>query len=216
MLFPQDYFARGNSISLPAFLANQRSTVYSNAPAGMLFYGDPGIPKAFTNDKLRNFSPRLGLVWNPRGDGRDTIRIGGAILYDTSEVYYAERLTTNAPYGNALDLTNPGPLSNPWAGYPGGNPFPGTYPPSPNVAFPVGAAYSTIPMNLRQEADGNPINASGLPAIRGPFQIHNRLLSTFACAHFKTPASIRIESVEDPLRWRYCRMTGCRTRWTED
>jgi hypothetical protein len=149
MLFPQDYFGRGNSISLPAFLANRHSTVYVNAPEGMLFYGDPGLPQAFTNHKLRNFSPRLGLVWNPHGDGRDTIRIGGALLYDTTEVYYAERLTTNAPYGNALDLTSPGPLSNPWAGYPGGNPFPGTYPPSPNVAFPVGAAYSTIPINLR-------------------------------------------------------------------
>jgi hypothetical protein len=106
------------------------------------------LPKAFTNDKFKNFSPRLGLVWNPHGDGRDTIRIGGGLLYDTAEVYYAERLTTNAPYGNSLILSNPGPLSNPWAGYPGGNPFPGTYPPSPNVTFPLYAAYSTIPMNL--------------------------------------------------------------------
>ena len=148
MLFPQDYFGRGNSISQAGFLANQHSSIYSNAPAGMSFYGDQGLPRAFTNDKFRNLSPRLGLVWNPHGDGRDTIRVGGGILYDAAEVYYAERLTTNAPYGNSLDLTNPGPLSNPWAGYPGGNPFPGTYPPSPNVTFPVFAAYSTLPMNL--------------------------------------------------------------------
>ena len=149
MLFPQDYFGRGNSIDQQAFAANQRSQVYTNAPAGMLFYGDSGIPKAFTNDKFKNFSPRVGLVWNLHGDGRDTIRAGGGILYDTAEVYYAERLTTNAPYGNSLDLTNPGPLSNPWAGYPGGNPFPGSYPPASNVTFPTFASYSTIPMNLK-------------------------------------------------------------------
>jgi hypothetical protein len=148
MLFPQDYYGNGNSISIPNFQAGQKSKVYPNAPAGMSFYGDPGLPKAFTGDKFRNFSPRLGLVWNPHGDGRDTIRLGGGILYDTAEVYYAERLTTNAPYGNSLILSNPGPLSNPWAGYPGGNPFPGKYPPSADVTFPVAAAYSTIPMNL--------------------------------------------------------------------
>lgn len=149
MLFPQDYFGNGNSISLPAFAAGQHSKVYTNAPAGMFFYGDPGIPKAFTNNKLANFSPRLGFVWNPHGDGRDTIRAGAAILYDTTEVYYAERLTTNAPYGNSLNLPNPGPLSDPWRGYPGGNPFPGSYPPESDVTFPVVASYSTIPMDLQ-------------------------------------------------------------------
>jgi hypothetical protein len=35
-----------------------------------------GIPKAFTNDKFGGLSPRLGLVWNPHGDGRDTFRVG--------------------------------------------------------------------------------------------------------------------------------------------
>ncbi|MBV9081837.1 MAG: TonB-dependent receptor, partial [Acidobacteriaceae bacterium] len=149
MLFPQDYFGRGESFSMSAFLANQHSKVYPNAPAGVFFYGDPGVKKAFTNDKYKNFSPRLGLVFNPHGDGRDTIRVGGGILYDTAEVYYAERLTTNAPYGNSLDLTNPGPLSNPWANYPGGNPFPGSYPPPPNVTFPTFASYSFIPTNLK-------------------------------------------------------------------
>ena len=134
---------------MAAFLAGQKSKVYPNAPAGLLFYGDAGVPKAFNNDKFRDFSPRLGLVLKPHGDGRDTIRIGGAMLFDSPEVYYSERLTTNAPYGNSIDLGSAaGPLSNPWLGYPGGNPFPGTYPPSPNVTFPTFAAYSTIPMNL--------------------------------------------------------------------
>jgi hypothetical protein len=149
MLYPQDYFGRGDVFSPQAFAANQHSQVYTNAPAGLLFNGDPGIPKAFTNNKYAVFSPRLGLVWNPHGNGKDTIRAGAALLHDTAESYYSERLTTNAPYGNSLDLTNPGPLSNPWANYPGGNPFPGTYPPSTNVTFPVGASYSTIPLNLK-------------------------------------------------------------------
>jgi Carboxypeptidase regulatory-like domain len=148
MLFPQDYFGRGESFSLPGFYANQHSTVFTNAPAGLFFYGDPNIPKAFTHDKWKIFSPRLGIVWNPHGDGRDTLRVGGAILYDSAEVYYAERLTTNPPYAGEIDLQNAGPLSNPWRGYPGGNPFPGSYPPPANVTFPVAGTYAGIPLDL--------------------------------------------------------------------
>jgi hypothetical protein len=149
MLFPQDYFNRGESFSLSGFYANQHSKVFTNAPAGLFFYGDPGVPKAFTHDKFNVLSPRLGIVWDPRGNGKETIRVGGGILYDSAEVYYAERLTTNAPYAGQIDLTAPGPLSNPWLGYPGGNPFPGSYPPPGNVAFPIGGTYAAIPLDLR-------------------------------------------------------------------
>jgi hypothetical protein len=77
------------------------------------------------------------------------LRIGGGILYDSAEVYYAERLTTNPPYAGQIDLTAPGPLDNPWAGYPGGNPFPGSDPPPADVAFPVGGTYAAIPLNMK-------------------------------------------------------------------
>ena len=56
------------------FLNNVHSTVHPTAPAGMLYYGDPGIPKAFVNDKWMNFAPRLGLVFAPKG-GHDTFRL---------------------------------------------------------------------------------------------------------------------------------------------
>lgn len=149
MLYPQDLFGNGESFSAQGFAAGQHSTVYVNAPAGMFFYGDPGIPKAFTNDRLLNFSPRVGVVLNPHGDGRDTLRVGMGILYDSPEEYYSERLTTNSPYGTQITLSNPGPLSNPWAGYPGGNPYPLPYPPSHNTTFPTSGAYAFIPLNLK-------------------------------------------------------------------
>jgi hypothetical protein len=148
-LFPQDLFGRGNTFIRSAFNASQHSIVYPNAPAGMLFYGDAGVPKAFTTDKLANLSPRLGIVINPHGDGRETFRAGVGLLYDTPEEYYAERLTTNAPYGGEIDQTNPGPLSDPWRNYPGGNPFPGTYPPTSSTTFPIGGTYAFLPQSLR-------------------------------------------------------------------
>ena len=88
MLFPQDKYGRGSSFSRQDFLANIHSRVYPNAPAGMLYYGDPGIPKAFVDDKLLNFAPRIGLVFSPGANGHDTFRTGGAILYDTAEMFF--------------------------------------------------------------------------------------------------------------------------------
>jgi hypothetical protein len=143
--FPDpDKYGRGTSFSLPAFFAGQRSTVYPNAPAGLFFNGDAGIPRAMWNGHMPNFAPRLGLVWNPHGDGRDTLRIGGGILYDVSETWFNERETTNAPIGTAIDVPNPaGGLSNPWQGYPGGNPFPT----NGKAFFPTAGIYVNMPID---------------------------------------------------------------------
>lgn len=140
-----DKYKRGTSFSLSGFYANQFSTVHPNAPAGLFFPGDAGIPRANWNGHLANFAPRLGLVWNPHGDGRDTLRIGGSILYDVTETWFNERETTNAPTGTAIDTTNPvGGLTNPWQGYPGGNPFPT----NGRAYFPVtGGTYVNMPVN---------------------------------------------------------------------
>ncbi|HEY3738642.1 MAG TPA: carboxypeptidase-like regulatory domain-containing protein [Bryobacteraceae bacterium] len=140
-----DKFKRGSSFSLPAFLAGTHSARYPNAPAGLFFPGDSGIPAGNWNGHLANFAPRAGFVWNPHGDGRDTLRIGGSLLYDVAETWFNERETTNAPTGTAIDTTNPvGGLSNPWLGYPGGNPFPT----NGKAFFPaVGGTYVNMPIN---------------------------------------------------------------------
>src|SRR5208337_373828 len=75
---------------------------------------------------------------------RDTLRIGGALLYDTSETWFNERETTNPPFGNAIDVGSTGTLSNPWAGYAGGNPFPQ----KPGALFfPKFGTYINFPVN---------------------------------------------------------------------
>ncbi|HVW83662.1 MAG TPA: hypothetical protein VHB50_03240, partial [Bryobacteraceae bacterium] len=139
-----DKYKRGNSFSTAAFLAGQRSTVVPDAPAGLFFVGDPGIPRALWNGHLPNFGPRLGVVINPHGDGRDTLRFGGAILYDSVETWFNERETTNPPWGTNLDIPNPGGgFSDPYLGFAGGNPFPtnGRY------LFPNAGVYINMPIN---------------------------------------------------------------------
>ena len=100
---PYDYFNTGNTFSQAAFNAGQRSTVFPNAPAGLLFYGDPGIPRGFQHSNLALFSPRLGIVWDPTGSGRQTIRVSGAILRDTEDMFYNSKTVGNAPYGTTTN-----------------------------------------------------------------------------------------------------------------
>jgi hypothetical protein len=145
MFSDPDKYKRGTSFSLPAFLAGQHSTLNPSAPPGLFFPGDPGIPPAGWNNHYPNFAPRIGVVWDPRGDGKQTLRIGGAILYDSVETWFDERKTTNPPYGSAIDVGATGTLANPWAGYPGGvSPFP--QPPGA-LFFPQFGTYINMPIN---------------------------------------------------------------------
>ena len=82
------------------------------------------------------------MVWNPSGEGKDTLRIGGALLYDSTETWFNERETTNPPYGNDIDV-GAAQLSNPWASFAGGNPFPQ----HGNLFFPTSGIYIDMPIN---------------------------------------------------------------------
>ena len=150
MLWPTDHWHRGSTFSLANFLAGVHSKVFPNAPAGSLFYGDPGVNASFTADhKLNVFSPRFGLAWDPNGDGRQTFRVGGALMYDSGMLYTAQRLASNPPFVNEIDLNTSavGGFSDPWNTgyhYPGGNPFPPT-----TGYFPQSALYVVLPPNLK-------------------------------------------------------------------
>ncbi len=147
---PYDNFNRGESFSMANFLSGTRSSVYTNAPAGLLFYGDPGIPGGFQHNHLLNLSPRAGIVWDPTGSGKQTIRVSGAIMRDTEEMFYNERQTTNPPYANSINVAFPsGGFSDPWAGYPGGIPFPLPNPLPKTFQFPTAGVYVYLPLDMQ-------------------------------------------------------------------
>src|SRR5206468_486163 len=62
-----------------------RSTVFKNAPAGILFPGDPGVANIGTSEnetRWMHFAPRLGLALDPKGDGMTVVRAAYGIFFD--------------------------------------------------------------------------------------------------------------------------------------
>jgi hypothetical protein len=131
-----DHFDQG------AFLAGKKSSIYPNAPAGLFFPGDPGIPTGgFTYSRLTEFAPRVGLAWQPNGNGRQVIRAGFGVFYNVMPTAYSEDQDQGAPWASEVDLTSPpGGLTNPFLGFPGGNPFP--TPPGKLTFVPEGAYFN--------------------------------------------------------------------------
>ena len=104
-----------------------KSTVFTNAPAGLQYMGDalyPGKGKKLDVDSWLHFAPRLGLAWDVGGDGRMTVRSAYGLFFDLPPLYHWGG--NHSPYSNQVTLNNPaGGLDDPWLGYPGGsNPFP--------------------------------------------------------------------------------------------
>jgi hypothetical protein len=150
MMYPYDYFHRGSTFSRANFDSATRSTVYVNAPPGTLFYGDPGVTPSYTDNRWTNFSPRLGVVYNPDGEGRTTFRAGAAMMYDSPGTFLNYRvIANNLPNGATINNQNgPYQFSNPWATVPGGNPFPLSQIPPKDVAFPLAGSQVIVPRHI--------------------------------------------------------------------
>ena len=130
------------------FAQNVHSSVYLNAPAGMIFPGDPQytVGNSPTGSKYNNWAPRIGLVWDPQGNGRMTVRASYGMFTDRQIFQGYSAFTASPPYGDNITLNNVS-LSNPWANYPGGNPLPLAL--GPNSIFPLAASYRTDPFNFQ-------------------------------------------------------------------
>ncbi|HEY2040008.1 MAG TPA: carboxypeptidase regulatory-like domain-containing protein [Edaphobacter sp.] len=137
---PYDYFHRGVVFDYNAFMANKVSSVYPNAPAGAMYFGDPGVSDTFTKNAIWQFSPNVGISFDPTGSGKTVFRAGAEIAYDQVNYFTAQRNQQNPPYATAIKQTQTstsGPINfaSPWsAGTVTTNPFPQPQIPTPAIA----------------------------------------------------------------------------------
>ncbi len=147
-----DVFNRGSVFNMADFMGNTGSSVYSNAPYGSLFYGDKGVPRAFTQNSPWQFSPRIGATYDPTGRGKTVVRAGAAMVYDAPNLFTGQRVQQNPPFAETINNTASGgvPLSfsAPWSNGSAGSatqPFPQPIVPSSTAAFYKGTQYIVLP-----------------------------------------------------------------------
>jgi hypothetical protein len=128
---------QGRSFSLAY---GQQSTRFPNAPVGELFPGDPQAPVGSNFPDKNDWAPRFGFAWDPKSDGKMSIRGGFGVFYDILKGEDNLQFNGQAPFFGFADLIfdplsgNPTKASNymsqPFvaAGQP--NPFPSQPPPA--------------------------------------------------------------------------------------
>ncbi|WP_158788334.1 carboxypeptidase-like regulatory domain-containing protein [Granulicella sp. L46] len=152
LYFPHDYFHRGTVFNMAAFLADQHSTVYPNAPAGTFYYGDPGVKPAFTGNTPLEFNPNFALAYDVFGDGKTIFRAGTAYAYNMPNFFVQQRVQQDPPFSALVSPNTAAELcfSDPWlvggtgnagCGQTGGN---DTFPASilPGTPTPANAVFS--------------------------------------------------------------------------
>jgi hypothetical protein len=137
------------NFSAERFLSGERTTQYANAPPGFLYPGDAGFAndKAGMENRWLQFSPRIGFAWDPKGDGRMSLRSGYSLAYDFVNAQFHLNTSVAPPFAAEARVDFPaGGFDDPWRGTGNETFFPFTI--GPNSPFPLTGPYISIPSNI--------------------------------------------------------------------
>ncbi|MGH9852090.1 MAG: TonB-dependent receptor domain-containing protein, partial [Blastocatellia bacterium] len=131
------------------FVQGRQSKVVPGAFPGMLFPGDEGIGRGIAAADKNNFAPRIGLAWDPAGDGKTAVRAAFGLFYGSIGGNMWNATADQQPFSIRQQFNTPGTLTDPYSALPGGiSPFPYSYSPN-NIRFILPAAISGPSLNFR-------------------------------------------------------------------
>jgi hypothetical protein len=132
--------------ALVTIVPGKQSVVFPGAPTGLVFPGDPGIPKTLAPTRYNNVAPRLGLAYSPSisggllgrllgGPGNTSIRAAFGMFYTSMENIALQNQTGAAPFGNSYSSPLPSLFGTPFIdrsnGFDNGQRYPGVSIPAP-------------------------------------------------------------------------------------
>jgi hypothetical protein len=124
---PTPFIDKNDAIT--GFVTGAKSQKYPAAPAGLVYPGDPGIPRGVVPTDKNNIAPRVAVAWDPGGDGRTSIRSAFGVFYDAlaGQGDFFQSGVLSPPFTPLVELNTPTPITfaDPLAAVAGPpNPFP--------------------------------------------------------------------------------------------
>jgi hypothetical protein len=131
------------------YLGGEKTTVFTNAPAGFLYPGDPGFVNgnAGMHSHWNQWSPRVGVSWDPTGQGQTVVRGGYSLAYSFINAQFHLNTSVAQPWGAEVRLPSGSLLDDPFAGSGVTNPFP--YVLGKDSQFNLFGPYIAIPPDIK-------------------------------------------------------------------
>lgn len=120
----EPWYEKYNQIA--TFVPGKQSVVFPEAPAGILYPTDPGVPRTLAHPGNHDFAPRIGLAYSPSasGDGllarivggpaKTSVRASYGMFYTAIEALTIGVMSANAPYGTTYTSPAPPLFSTPF------------------------------------------------------------------------------------------------------
>ncbi len=139
---------------LPFFSPGQQSTRFPNAPLGLVYAGDQGVPEGGWNTDWKAVEPRVSIAWQPHALPNTSVRAAFGIMVLPYDFSMYNHMGTTAPFspGYSINYNQVGNcvlnIANPYACYaPTG--FKAPFPPfaGPNFNPPANVAF-VVPVSI--------------------------------------------------------------------